>query len=66
MGKLRTGTRLPVSETVKLGISSSVRSVEIFSSPVKRPAWLSNAERSREMGIHESSSLLKRLMTRRR
>jgi hypothetical protein len=34
--------RLPVSETVKLGISSRVRSVEIPSRPVRWPAWPAN------------------------
>ena len=32
------GTKLPVSETVKLGINSMVRSVEMPSSPVMCPS----------------------------
>ena len=53
-------TNLPLCETVKLGINSSVRSTEMPSSPVICPAWLRLLEMLRANGIQESSSRLKR------
>ncbi len=57
-------TRLPVSESVRLGMTSSVRSVEMPSNPVRCPSWLNCDEMSREIGIHESISSLKRSILR--
>ena len=63
-GSSRARTRRPVSETVRLGMISSVRSGEISSRPVSLPAVESVPELSRGIGIHESISSLLRSMLR--
>ena len=56
--------RFPVSETVILGINSSVRSVDIPSRPEMCPSWDIQPESARSIGIQLSNSLLMRLMRR--
>src|SRR6266853_6149356 len=62
--ELKVARRFPVSDRVRLGINSSVRSAEIPSRPERCPSCASQLEMSRFIGIHISSSLLKRLMRR--
>ena len=56
--------RLPVSDTVKLGISSNVLSVERPSRPARCPSWANQLFLSRSSGIHISSELFNRLVRR--